>query len=1153
MSRENLKPPAKNSPTPPGSEKKPGSGPPNKTSAVTGPPTPAPLYRRIDWITFAITTILVFVGYYFTLAPDLTLEDSGELAVGSFYAGVPHPPGYPVWTLYTWLFTVLVPFSNIAWRVALSSAVAGAISCGLIALMVSRGSSMIIEGIAELKTIDRRRENAICVVAGFVAGALMGFNGYMWSQAVIVEVYTFSVLSLVGVLVCLLHWIYVPNRRRYLYAAFFLFGICFTNHMTLVLAAMGIEILIAAAQPKLGRDLFLANSIVYLIGLILKAKGTITTFDSPDPERISMLFVIYNFIGLGSIAACGWLTIKTKQLLTEWLPLLILFGCWLLGTAFYFYMPLASMTNPPMNWGYPRTWDGFIHAFTRGQYEKTNPTDLFRDPLRFKDQLAMLLDGAFEEYNPAYLLIGLLPFLFYRRMQKRERAWLIGLSAIYLCLSVLMIILLNPNSDRQTRGLTKVFFTASHVIISMGIGYGLTLIAAAAVMQYQRYRAWMLYGGAVASAIALYGAAVTFHDTHLPLTRFAAVFVLAVMLLLTFVVLFSRNRAPVSAMLALFAAIPVYSAVSHWSDNEQRGHIFGYWFGHDMFTPPFNVYPEMGRDAILFGGTDPGRFCPTYMIFCESFIPPRCKPKDPKFDRRDVYIITQNALADGTYLEYIRAHYNRSDQRDTPFFQEMLRGQREREKNLYTNALARAVAPLDRFLTERGARIEARRRAEGVYPKKEIHTPTVEESQRSFTEYMQDAARRRQLGQLKPGEDVREDRASGKVSVSGQVAVMQINGLLTKIIFDANPESEFYVEESFPLDWMYPYLTPFGIIMKINRQPVPEITEDIIKKDHEFWSKYSERLIGNWITYDTSISNICAFAEKTFLRRDLNGFQGDPKFVRDDDAQKAFSKLRSSIGGVYSWRLGLDCPAAYRPKTAAEQQLVLREADFAYRQAFAFCPFSPEAVFRYVNLLASTQRIDDALLIAATCRKLDPYNTTVANLVAQLENIKQGRASTEQLRDQLGQLEQRFAANPTNLSNALNLFYAYFQTQQTNQAIKVLDQLTTQPSADVSTLVTVASAYAQLGHAEGLLNALLRLVKLMPDNPEAWYDLAGIQATLGKAQDAIRSLTRALQLSNDRLSRQPEAKDLAAIAAKDTRFAGLRGLPEFQRLLSGKP
>ena len=44
-------------------------------------------------------------------APDVTLEDSGELSVGSYYAGVPHPPGYPVWTLYTWLFAM----KNMKW------------------------------------------------------------------------------------------------------------------------------------------------------------------------------------------------------------------------------------------------------------------------------------------------------------------------------------------------------------------------------------------------------------------------------------------------------------------------------------------------------------------------------------------------------------------------------------------------------------------------------------------------------------------------------------------------------------------------------------------------------------------------------------------------------------------------------------------------------------------------------------------------------------------------------------------------------------------------------------------------------------------------------------------------------------------------------
>src|SRR2546428_13096991 len=79
-------------------------------------PVTPPLLRKIDWFTFGITTLLVFVGYYLTLAPDLTLEDSGELAVGSFYAGGPHPPGDPVWKLFTWLFTGLVPASNIAWR-----------------------------------------------------------------------------------------------------------------------------------------------------------------------------------------------------------------------------------------------------------------------------------------------------------------------------------------------------------------------------------------------------------------------------------------------------------------------------------------------------------------------------------------------------------------------------------------------------------------------------------------------------------------------------------------------------------------------------------------------------------------------------------------------------------------------------------------------------------------------------------------------------------------------------------------------------------------------------------------------------------------------------------------------------------------------------
>src|SRR6266487_1270960 len=237
------------------------------------------------------------------------------------------------------------------------------------------------------------------------------------------------------------------------------------------------------------------------------------------------------------------------------------------------------------------------------------------------------------------------------------------------------------------------------------------------------------------------------------------------------------------------------------------------------------------------------------------------------------------------------------------------------------------------------------------------------------------------------GEDVRI--AEGRVQVSGQIAVMAINGLLTKVIFDKNPDHEFYVEESFPLEWMFPYLTPSGIIMKINREPVPEFTEEMLKKDHEFWSKYSERLIGNWITYDTPVKDICEFAGRVYERHDYKGFTGDRKFIRDDQGQKSFSKLRSSIGGIYAWRYG-------NARPGPERQRMLKEADFAFRQAFAFCPFSPEAVSRYCFLLANERRLDDAEMIAETALRFDRDNPYIQGLLNQIKVARQSQGQFTQ-------------------------------------------------------------------------------------------------------------------------------------------------------------
>ena len=1224
----------------------PKTPPPKAPVAKPVPIIVPPLFRKIDWLVLIVTFGAVWATYLLTLAPELTLEDCGELCTASFYAGIPHPPGYPFWSLYSWLWTQ-VPIGNVAWRVELGESFAAAMACGLVGFMVSRGSSMLIEGIDELKLMERKWENAICVVTGIVAGLMLGYDGFLWKESVVINrISPFDVPWLIIVALCLLRWIYAPNQRRYLYIGMFCFGLCATIHQTMLVAAMGIEVAVILAHRRYGRSFCLGNSIIFLMILILMSSKAIPALN----DMAQMFVFIFYVVGIASIASYVWLAVLTKQTFLEfcrdgciaaafvllaavpghsgqgsafvflslvalagfiwlawgtrksdlgWLVVLICGALWLCGAAFYLYEPIAGMTDPPMQWGYPRTVEGFFHALSRGQYEKANPTDIAHDPVRFIGQLWQQVTWLAESFSWVAIFVALLPFLFLFKMKNRERAWIIGLASIYFCVGVLLTIIMNTPPDRAGDE-NRAFFTASHAVVAIMIGYGLALMAAYMATHYRNFRRWGLVGGGIGAVLAFYclvsaagklyfGPAGEIQLSELPhwvaqafakdqygLPVFANLILLAVPIIFIIALLVYRQRGPVLILLCLLMALPVWSGLTHWYKSEQRNHWFGYWFGHDMFTPPFGIYPEMARDTILFGGTDPGRFCPTYMIFCESFIPHRCQPEeDQKFDRRDVYLITQNALADGTYLDYLRAQYNRSQQSDPPFFSRLFRyfaatigigssanvvmdlNNPEAGKGNSGSALVEGIANLinntiDVPLTRLGAKIEARRRAEGVYPPNEIYIPSPDDSQECFKEYTDDVYRRQQLNQLKPGEEVNVDKATGRVQVSGQVAVMMINGLLCKVIFDHNPTNEFYVEESFPLDWMYPYETPSGIIMKINRNQVMSYTPDIYKKDHEFWSKYSDRLVGNWITYDTSVKEIAEFAQKVYLGNNYAGFKGDRKFVRDDDAQKAFSKLRSSIAGMYAWRLAQNTPPEYHPKSEADMKLLVQETDFAFKQSFAFCPYSPEAVFRYVNFLLLFNRLDDAAIVAETCLKLDPFNVQVKGLVNQLRDFKKQSAS----RSELQQMQTEAIAHPANFKNILALGSLYAQMQDTNRAYElfhqvspVIDQELTNTNSQVDNLAAMAQVCAALGDVPRLESTLQKIIVLQPGQLEARYDLAALQAITGRTNEALKNLELSLAMSAKRRATNPAARDLVGDARNDARFNAIRNEPEFQKLV----
>jgi hypothetical protein len=87
-----------------------------------------------------------------------------------------------------------------------------------------------------------------------------------------------------------------------------------------------------------------------------------------------------------------------------------------------------------------------------------------------------------------------------------------------------------------------------------------------------------------------------------------------------------------------------------------------------------------------------------------------------------------------------------------------------------------------------------------------------------------------------------------------------------------------------------------------------------------------------------------------------------------------------------------------------------------------------------------------------------------------------------------------------------------------------------------------------MGYLTKLEAVLEKIVTLIPDQPEPWYDLAALNTILGKPDQALQCLHKSFDLNARRLKSNPTAHDLLSEARKDPRFNPLRNLPEFQKM-----
>ncbi|MCC7163566.1 MAG: DUF2723 domain-containing protein [Anaerolineae bacterium] len=265
---------------------------------------------RLGRLLALLAALIAFAIYWLTLAQTVTWlhngADSGDLAAAAFVFGIPHPPGYPLYTLIASGFARL-PFFEPAGGLALFSALAASAAVFVLARAgsaVTSPTQPLTPGFSPKRSGEKehgeesgekessRSGIGVEVLIAPIGALAFGLAPMIWSQAVIPEVYALNLL-----LVAMILWASVTTNSWRVMIAALAFGLGLAHHLAILLLAPGA---LLALQP-------------------------------------------------------------TRR---DWKALLVLAA----PLVFYVYLPIAALPNPPIKWGDPVMPERFFWLVTAAQY-----------------------------------------------------------------------------------------------------------------------------------------------------------------------------------------------------------------------------------------------------------------------------------------------------------------------------------------------------------------------------------------------------------------------------------------------------------------------------------------------------------------------------------------------------------------------------------------------------------------------------------------------------------------------------------------------------------------------------------------------------------------------------------------------------------------
>ncbi|MEI6043655.1 MAG: DUF2723 domain-containing protein [Chloroflexota bacterium] len=213
--------------------------------------------RLAAGLAFGIPLGLAGSVYFLNAAAGLSWryggEDGGDLALATLLLGVPHPTGYPLYLLTGRLFLFLAPEVNPVRVLNLASACWGTLATGLIGLTVFK---LARTSLREEKSNSPEQVRKAAVIGGVLAGLSLAFAPLVWSQALIVEVYSFNLLLMGLLLLTMLDWWEAQNEGKLALVAL-VAGLALSHHHTALFSLAGVllfGLLVVRERIQLARN-----------------------------------------------------------------------------------------------------------------------------------------------------------------------------------------------------------------------------------------------------------------------------------------------------------------------------------------------------------------------------------------------------------------------------------------------------------------------------------------------------------------------------------------------------------------------------------------------------------------------------------------------------------------------------------------------------------------------------------------------------------------------------------------------------------------------------------------------------------------------------------------------------------------------------------